>query len=471
MFCMHCGKEIADDARFCESCGASVETRDSAQAAAPRSPGPPPVPTPPGGDGGYGGYGAPPPPKRNRTGLWIGIAVAVAIVVAAAAAIPLLLLGGDDDSTTVVTGVTTTTSTAGAETTTTAPVGSSTTAAVSTSTSSPAVAVGPAGDSEGAWVAVPIPELPVDALVMSAAVSEEALLIRTMREDEYWLYGYLFDTGTLVELPIGAAQCWGEDLDGLLAVWWEGDFDQDTYEPYNDHVIAYLLPNGPRVQVTDDDRDPFYPQVAGSRITWTEAEPWETNPEEYSDQRIYAVDMDAAGRPAGEPLQLVSTATAFTFGDSVWTYSLSASHLTWENDAPHGVFETGSYMLDLADDSMPRKLGRESWRASLFGDIVVYWDEVLMMMDLTTMATHTIDINGDFATAGPTYAAYFRSRETGENASYEILTRGYTTGLEHVLATTTVVPYFSPAIATSATRVTAVIDDALHLFEWRGPDW
>ncbi|MBN1320772.1 MAG: zinc ribbon domain-containing protein [Thermoleophilia bacterium] len=473
MFCRQCGKQIADDARFCESCGAGVGTPDEPPAGPPQSlvPPPPPGPLPPGGYGNYGGYGGPPPPpKQGRTGLWIGIAIAAAIIIAAAIAIPLLVLGDDDESagtTTTTTRADTTTSTAGGETTTTS-AGSSTTTTVPTSTTSTTVPTGPAGDSEGAWVAIPTPALPADAQVMSVALSEGALLIRTMRGDAYALYGYLLDTETLVELPLEAVECWGEDLDGLLAVWWEGDFDEDTYEPINDHVYAYMLPDGPKVQVTGDDRHPFYPQVAGSRIAWTESEPWEANPEEYSAQSIYVVDVDPTGRPVGEPLELVSTAPAFIMGDSLWVYSLSGTHLVWENQAPHGTFDSGSYVVGVADGSVPQRVGGESWRPSLFDDTVVYRDEALMMMDLTTMDTQTLDIEGDFATAGPTYAAYFRSREVDENWSYEILTRGYATGQEHVLATTTLVPYFSPAIAASATWVAAVVDDALLLFEWQG---
>jgi len=102
------------------------------------------------------------------------------------------------------------------------------------------------------------------------------------------------------------------------------------------------------------------------------------------------------------------------------------------------------------------------------GGAVVYRDEALMMMDLATMDAQTLDIEGDFATAGPTYAAYFRSREVDENWSYEMLTRGYATGQENVLATTTLVPYFSPAIAVSATRVAAVVDDVLTVSVWQG---
>jgi len=472
MFCRHCGKQIADDARFCEFCGAGVGAPGGPPAGATQDlvP-PPPSPVPPGGYGGYGGHGAPPPPpKRSRTGLWIGIAVAAAVIVAAAVAIPLLVLGDDDESagtTTTTTRADTTTSTA-AETTTTASAGSSTTTKVSASTTSTTVPTGPAGDSEGAWVAVPTPALPPEAQVSSTAVSEEALLIRTLQGDGYALYGYLFDTETLVELPVGAAECWGEDLDGLLAVWWEGDFDEDTYEPFNDHVYAYLLPDGPRVQVTGNDRHPFYPQVAGSRVAWTESEPWKANPEEYSAQSIHAVDVDPGGRPVGEPLELVSTAPAFIMGDSLWVYSLSDTHLAWENQAPHGTFNTGSYVIGIADDSMPQKVGRESWQPSLFDSTVVYRDEALMMMDLATMDAQTLDIEGDFATAGPTYAAYFRSREVDENWSYEMLTRGYATGQENVLATTTLVPYFSPAIAVSATRVAAVVDDVLTVSVWQG---
>lgn len=445
MYCRNCGKEMPDDARFCASCGAPVVSAY-----------PPPLP-----------HGSPPTPKRSRTGLWFGIGIAAAIVIAAAVVIPLLLMG-DDGSTNGTTGIPTTTPIT-AEITTTLPDSSITTTSVAaTTTTTPS---GPPADSAGTWVAMGIPELPAGALVVSAAVSEEAVLMHALLEHRNALYAYLFDSETLVELPVAASECWGEDLDGLLAVWWEGEYDQDTYEPYDEHVYAYLLPDGPKTEVMGGDRHPFYPQVAGSRITWTESEPWEMNPEEYWAQRIYMVEVDPTGFPVDEPTELVSSAPAFVLGDSIWLYSFSGTHLAWENHEAHHSFDAGTYIMriDGADgEFLPQKLGGQAWRPSIAGDTVVYWDDALMAMDLDTMQVRTLDPEGDFATAAPTYAAYYRSVESADSWSYQILTRGYGSGRESVLAETDLDPYFSPAIATSATHVAAVIDDTLQLFEWQG---
>lgn len=445
MFCRSCGAEIPGNARFCASCGAPVVPSN-----------PPPLP-----------HGSAAAPRRDRSGLWVGIIIAAVIVIAAAVAIPLLLLR-DGEETTGTTGIPTTTPTT-AEITTTSPASSITTTSIAaTTTTTPA---GPPGDSAGTWVAMGIPELPAGALVVSTVVSEQAVLIHALLEHRNALYAYLFDAGILVELPVAASECWGEDLDGLLAVWWEGEYDQDTYEPYDEHVYAYLLPDGPKTEVTGGDRHPFYPQVAGSWITWTESEPWEMNPEEYWAQRIYMVEVDPTGYPVDEPAELVSSAPAFVLGDSIWVYSFSGTHLAWENHEAHHAFEAGTYIMRIGGtggELLPQKLGGQAWRPSIAADTVVYWDDALMAMDLDTMKVRTLDPEGDFATAAPTYAAYYRSVETADSWSYQILTRGYGSDQENLLAETDLDPYFSPAIATSATHVAAVVDEALLLFEWQG---
>ena len=511
MFCSNCGGQIADGARFCAACGSPAATLDNVPAegsadatlglppttakpampipppspvasapppppfaSAPPAPPPPPGPaiTPPGPAGapaggayragGYGGYGAPPPPKKSRTGLWIGLAAAAVIIIAAAVALPLLLLGDHEDATTTtVTSVPSTTTTRGSETTTTSSASSTTTTASTTTTT----VTGAPGDSAGRWAEVDVPVGPEGAYV--AVVSDEALLLHTQQGDAFALYAYLFESGTLIELPIEASEFWGADLDGSLAVWWEGDYDQETWESYNEHIYAFRLPDGPKIEIVGGDRHMSYPQVAGSWVTWTEGEPWDMNPEEYWLQHIYAVEVDSGGRPVGEPTEVVSSAPAFALGDSTWVYSLSSTHLAWENAAAHNQFDAGTYVMDLATLE-PQKVGGEAWRPSVAGSTVVYWENGLKAADLLTGQVQEIDRSGDFPSAAPTFAAYFRSVESANDIGYEIVTRGHSGGHEQVLGRQSEPPWLSPFIGVSDTRVAFVADGVLRVFEWQG---
>ena len=42
-------------------------------------------------------------------------------------------------------------------------------------------------------------------------------------------YAYMFDSESLIELPIDTGYS-APDIDGLMAVWWEGDYNEDTGE-------------------------------------------------------------------------------------------------------------------------------------------------------------------------------------------------------------------------------------------------
>ena len=57
-----------------------------------------------------------------------------------------------------------------------------------------------------------------------------------------------------------------------------------------------------------------------------------------------------------------------------------------------------------------------------------------MAFDLATGQTREIDPMGDFATAGPTYVAYYRTDQTGEVWTWDIVAKGYSGGYEQVLA-------------------------------------
>ena len=99
MLCAKCGQPLAEGVPFCKHCGAPAQQTSSpvqAQASpAPASPPPPMVPM------GYGmGWQGPQPPpqtpRKNRTGLIIGLVAAGVILVAALAVGLYFGLRGDD---------------------------------------------------------------------------------------------------------------------------------------------------------------------------------------------------------------------------------------------------------------------------------------------------------------------------------------------------------------------------------------
>ena len=257
-----------------------------------------------------------------------------------------------------------------------------------------------------------------------------------------------------------------EDIEGNLAVWWEGDYQEDTDEYLNERICAYLLPDGPKVYVTEEGRAPYYPQIAGQWLTWAEAEPWEED-DEYAFVRIFGVQVNANGEPEGDPAELVYGATSYSLGDSTWKYSLSGTHLSWENATAFEDYEPGLYTMDFGRFET-KLLGGEAWRPSLSDDTLVYYGDGLMAKDLSTDETWQIDPLGDFATAAPTFAAYYRSVE-GDETSYQIIVRGLTTGFEQVLGEQYDAPWMSPFIATSAHHAAFIIEGKAHLFEWQGP--
>lgn len=85
--------------------------------------------------------------------------------------------------------------------------------------------------------------------VAEAAVSEQAVLVHTRSGDKPELYAYLVDSGTIVKIPVPSSDVWSVDLEGLLAVWYEGNFDSSTGEPSDAHIYAFPLPNGPKVEI------------------------------------------------------------------------------------------------------------------------------------------------------------------------------------------------------------------------------
>ena len=275
----------------------------------------------------------------------------------------------------------------------------------------------------------------------------------------------MFETEKLVELPVTGPDFGGEDLDGLMAVWWEGDYDEGTDTYSDEYIYAYALPDGPKVKIAGGDRSVYYPQVAGQWVTWAEEERWQENPDEYYFSRVFGLTIDASGNPQGDPIELVPAATSYSQGDTSWTYSLSATHIAWENAVAVDVFDPGVYTLDLTS-LQPQIVETEVWRPSTSAGKVVYSDGGLITADLSGGAAPvSLDPQGDFASAAPTYAAYFRSAERDGTSFYEIVARGYTGSYEQTLGSQEDPPWFSPLISASANHVAFIVAGTVHVFE------
>lgn len=461
MFCKACGNQMDDGAAFCPICGAPSATPDEAptapaEAALPSTPrtsapGQPSMPLP--------------PPKKRRLGLWLSIAGAAVVLIAAGLALWFFVFDEGDDvvetTTTTMTTVAQSTSTTASSSTTTSPASSTT----SSSSSTTLAAGGDPGDSQGEWVELDNSALP--SSVVAAAVSDEALLLDARVGDGYALYAYLFDSKELIELPIEAGEFFDADIDGLMAVWWEGDYDETTGTYANERIYSYALPDGPKVEVVGGDGSPGYPQISGRWVTWTEGGPWEENPEETWRITILGVQVNARGEPEGDPAELVPAAIAYVIGDATWTYSLSDGRLAWENLDTVESSESGLYVMDLGS-FQPQLVNGEAWHPALAGDSLVYRGDGLEVMNLETGSVQQIDTDGDFPAAGPTFAVYYRNSQSAGEGGYEIVTRGLSGGHEQVLGKHSYPPWLSPYLAASANHIAIITDDEVHVFEWQG---
>jgi hypothetical protein len=442
MYCSNCGSQLPNDARFCKSCGAPTAGN---------------------------GPAAPPPPAGGRSGgrgVWIALAAIGIVVIALAIALPLVLLLGDDATTgeTVSASSTTLTTSPPTSETTTNPteVTTDTTAPASSTTSSEAPADMP-GDSAGSWTETNVSGL--DQAVNEVAVSDAALLFQTSGPAGNRIFAYLFDSGQTVQLPTDAASAGSVDIDGLLTVWREAKYDAGN-NVTEAHIYAYLLPDGPRMEVASGTRVAS-PQVSGSTITWTEGGPWATSPDEYWDIAIRGAVVDEHGQPTGASGTLVASAIASVIGDSTWTYSLSGPYLAWEQHSSAGALDAGSYMMDLGE-MQPWLIDNEAWRPSLDNNRVVFTRNGVEVAEFAGGTTQQIDPKGDFSTAAPTYVAYFRPNPAGDGTSWAVVARGLTGSYEQVLLEDAgSPPWFLAPIATSANRIAFVIDGALHLFQWQ----
>ncbi len=480
MYCSECGKQMPEGAKFCSACGAPAKTSvaatgtgsavGSAPGGMPAAPGSaPPTPPPTGvtrGAAGGGPAGAAGAGGGPSTVTWVAVAAIAAVVIALAVAIPLIVVyGGESGDSTTTESVPATTTTVSATTTTAPP--SSTTSGPTTSETTPSTTAtttpAPPGDSAGSWVEESIPGVP--AGTFDIAVSDEAFAYVTYEGSEPKLSAYLFAEDRTLTIPVDSMVAGGPDLEGHLLVWREADYDADN-EITEAHIFAYRLPDGPKVEVVSDTKL-GYPQVAGSVVAWTLIDTWTDSPDEFALISIWGAAIDQAGQPAGAAGQLVPAALASIQGDSSWSYSLSPTHLSWETHESIDVYDPGTYVLDF-DSMQPRIVSPLAFNDSIGGDTLVFREgggTKIQMADLATGEITDLDTKGDYPSAGPTYAAYFRAKSGGD---WQVVARGFTGAYEQVLVDSTGdPPWFLPAIATSAHRIVFVVGDTVRAFVWR----
>ena len=99
---------------------------------------------------------------------------------------------------------------------------------------------------------------------------------------------------------------------------------------------------------------------------------------------------------------------------------------------------------------------------------VVFTRNGIEVSEFASGTMRQIDPAGDFATAAPTYVAYFRPTPAGDGTIWAIVARGLTGSYEQVLLKDAgSPPWFLGPIATSAHRIAFAIDGVLHLFQWQ----
>ncbi len=451
MRCSNCGAPIADNVRFCPSCGKQLgePTQVMPVGLQPTAPLTPPPSQP------HVQYIPPeqadsqPPGGPNRTLLWVGIAAGVVLLIVLAVLIPLALRGGGGEG-----GLTT--STTESTTSTSAPVTTSTVAPTSTTVP----VAGPVGDSVGSWVEIGVPGGPW--AVQEVAVSDEALLLVTPSAVGYKLSAVMLDSGDVVTISQSEA-LFGVDLDGLLAVWWEASGWNAGTETYaKQYIKTCLLPGTAKNTIATGGADRLgMPQVSSGVVTWVVSGPWAADPE-YWTERIMATKVKESGAATGSPTTVVPAALAFALGDSGWQYSLSGSRVAWQHGTTAEGYDIGTHVIR-TDKTGHQHIGADAWRPSLWGDLLVYQDGNLKVKNLATSETRVLDPSGDFAAAGPTFAAYYKPSSSGSF----LVARGYTGAHEQTLDQIGQPPYFAPVISVSSRYIAYTFEEQLHLFEWQ----
>ena len=398
--------------------------------------------------------------------MWAAIACVGIVVIALAVALPLIFLrGGDADtvSTTVASTSTSVTTPPTSASTTETTEGATTTTEAATTTTAKADSSIP-GDSAGAWSAVDVAGLSLN--VNEVAVSDDALLFRTAADTGPGsIYAYIFASGKTVQLPTGGTTIGYMDVDGALAVWWEAEGADVTA---NAHIYAYHLPDGPKVEVASG-AGVTYPHVKGRLITWADGKPLASDPTNWYDYVIKAAAVDAQGQPTGAPTTLVDagSAIASSTGDTSWYYSLSDGFIAWEQQYGSGAIGPGTYMMDLGE-MQPWRVDPDAWRPSLYKNRVVFTRNGVETAQFGSKNAVTLDASADFATAAPTYAAFFRPKVAGSGTAWAVVARGYNGKYEQVLLDDAgSPPWLLSPIAASAHRIAFAFGGKLQLFSWQ----
>jgi hypothetical protein len=413
-------------------------------------------------------------PQRRRSGLRVAVYATAAVVVLAALTVGSLQLAkhlsADDDLVYITDPTDPATGSTGGTTATTAPTTPTTGGSTTPMTGGSAQWIGVPGDSKGTWAEIAIPGAPAE--VTSVAISDDALLMVAPGESGRSLYAYLFDSGRMVELSTGASQMTWPDIQGTMAVWWEGTYDEASSSWSEQHIYSYDLATDEKQEIATGTENLGYPHISETWITWTEGKPWDQSPEEYQLMPIHGLQRASSGGTGGDPVELTASPVAAILGDATWTYSLSKDFLVWEQNAPEGGLDTGLYALDLATvPGTPRQVATEAWRPSLWEDKLVYSQDGVRFVDLQTGETQLIDADGDYPVAAPSYAVYYGSIEGTDGSGYSIIARGFTGGHEQVLSGEVDPPWLSTPVAASEGRIAFVTGQTiLHVFEWQGQE-
>jgi len=301
--------------------------------------------------------------------------------------------------------------------------------------------------------------------VYDLAVSDQAVAYVKYTGGRPRLFAYLFASDQTVEVPVTAdsAAVGGLDLEGLLLVWQEIKLGPAS-EVAEARIYSRRLPDGSKTMLVSDPTCGM-PRVAGTVVTWTYTGPWPPNPEELALIRIEAAAVDEAGEPTGAAAELVDGALAYSMGDSVWSYSLSSTHVSWETHEAIGTFDPGTYVMDF-ETMQPTIVSPEAFAGSLGGNTLVYQEAgQIKLLDLSDGQTGLLDTQGTFPSAAPTYAAYFRSTR---DSDWQVVARGLTGAYEQVLAASTgEPPWFLPPISVSPHRLAFVVGDRARVFVWQ----
>jgi hypothetical protein len=294
------------------------------------------------------------------------------------------------------------------------------------------------------------------------AVSDEAVLLSSSTATGSKLTAVMLDTGDVIELAEAEA-LWNMDIDGDVAVWWEGNAWDDGSSTWSDQrIYTFKLPDGPPVEVVDGSGSNInMPQIARPWVTWVNTMPWVDNPDEYYAERIEMARVDDDGAPTGAATVAVPLATAFAMGDSSWQYSLSHLMLAWENADAGAGYEAGTHVMEIELGTQGH-IDDDAWRPSLWDTTLVYYKDGLWFTDLAAGGHHDLAADGDFATAGPDFAAYYRMAAGGS----EIVVRAYDGSYEQVLGTNPDPPWFCPPISVSENYVAFTIGTDVYLFHW-----